>query len=86
MENVPQFLRSFEHGEIMGMTQAMGFKVWGSVLCSGDYGVPQTRCCAIINCKFLDPATMFPPRTLIDPLRNGTQTSFLQADPLLVAV
>jgi len=82
MENVPQLLGSFEHGEIMGMAQAMGFKVWGAVLCAADYGVPQTRRRAIIiGCKFLDPATVFPPRkTHFDPSRNGAQTSFLQAD------
>jgi DNA (cytosine-5)-methyltransferase 1 len=40
MENVPQILDSFEHGEIMGTAEAMGFKCWGAVLCAADYGVP----------------------------------------------
>ena len=82
MENVPQLLGSSEHGEILDVAQAMGFKVWGAVLCAADYGVPQTRRRAIIiGCKFLDPATVFPPRkTHFDPSRNGAQTSFLQAD------
>lgn len=82
MENVPQLLGSFEHGEIMGTAEAMGFKVWGSVLGAADYGVPQTRRRAIIiGCKFLDPAAVFPPRkTHFDPSKGGAQTSFLQAD------
>jgi len=63
MENVPQLLGSFEHGEIMGMAEAMGFKVWGDVLCAADYGVAQTRRRAfIIGCKFFDPKFVFPPR------------------------
>jgi DNA (cytosine-5)-methyltransferase 1 len=43
MENVPQLLGSFEHGEIVGTAEAMGFNVAGSILCAADYGVPQTR-------------------------------------------
>ena len=63
MENVPQLLGSFEHGEIIGTAEAMGFKVWGDVLCAADYGVPQTRRRAfIIGCKLFDPAFIVPPR------------------------
>lgn len=63
MENVPQLLGSFEHGEIIGMAQAMGFKVWSDVLCAADYGVPQTRRRAfIIGCRIIDPRVLFPPR------------------------
>jgi DNA (cytosine-5)-methyltransferase 1 len=82
MENVPQLLGSFEHGEIMGMAEAMGFKVWGAVLCAADYGVAQTRRRAfIIGCKFFDPKLMFPPRkTHFDPSKGGVQVSYLQAD------
>jgi DNA (cytosine-5)-methyltransferase 1 len=82
MENVPQLLGSFEHGEIMGMAEAMGFKVWGDVLCAADYGVPQTRRRAfIIGCKFFDPGLVFPPRrTNFDPSKGAVQTSLLQAD------
>jgi DNA (cytosine-5)-methyltransferase 1 len=82
MENVPQLLGSFEHGEIMGTAEALGFKCWGEVLCAADYGVPQTRHRAIIlGCKFFDPAQVFPPRkTHFDPRKGGVQTSFLQAD------
>jgi len=81
MENVPQLLGSFEHGEIMGTAEAMGFKCWGEALCAADYGVPQTRRRAfIIGCKFFDPAQMFPPRkTHFDPRKGAAQTSFLQA-------
>jgi DNA (cytosine-5)-methyltransferase 1 len=82
MENVPQLLASFEHGEIMGMAEEMGFKVWGAVLCAADYGVPQTRKRAfIIGCKFFDPTLVFPPRkTHFDPSRNGRQGALLQAN------
>jgi len=77
MENVPQLLGSFEHGEIIGTAEAMGFKVWGDVLCAADYGVPQTRRRAfIIGCKLSDPAFMFPPRkTHFKPNNNGKQLS-----------
>jgi len=80
MENVPQLLGSFEHGEIMGTAEEMGFKCWGEVLCAADYGVPQTRRRAfIIGCKFFDPAKVFPPRrTHFDPRKGGMQPSFLQ--------
>jgi DNA (cytosine-5)-methyltransferase 1 len=72
MENMPQLLGSFEHGEIIGMAEAMGFKCWGEVLSAADYGVPQTRRRAfIIGCKFFDPAQVFPPcMTHFDP-RKG---------------
>lgn len=75
MENVPQLLGSFEHGEIMGTAEAMGFKVWGDVLCAADYGVPQTRKRAIIiGCKFFDPILIFPPRkTHFNPNGNHQQ-------------
>lgn len=75
MENVPQLLGSFEHGEIMGMAEAMGFKCWGEVLSAADYGVPQTRRRAfIIGCKFFDPSQVFPPRrTHFDSRKGGAQ-------------
>ena len=77
MENVPQLLGSFEHGEIIGTAEAMGFKVWGDVLCAADYGVPQTRRRAfILGCKLLDPALVFPPRkTHFHQNNNGKQLS-----------
>ena len=82
MENVPQLLGSFEHGEIVGTAEAMGFNVRSAILCAADYGVPQTRRRAIIiGCKRLDPAAVFPPcKTHFDPSKKGVQTSFLQAD------
>jgi DNA (cytosine-5)-methyltransferase 1 len=82
MENVPQLLGSFEHGEIVGTAEAMGFKISGAVLCAADYGVPQTRRRAIIiGAKFIDPELAFPPRkTHFDPSKGGAQTSFLLAD------
>ena len=82
MENVPQLLGSFEHGEIMGMAEAMGFEVWGHVLCAADYGVPQTRRRAfIIGCKFFDPKLLFPPRkTHFGPVKGGTQISLLESN------
>ena len=62
MENVPQLLGSFEHGEIVGTAESMGFKVRSAILCAADYGVPQTRKRAIIiGSKNLDPEAVFPP-------------------------
>lgn len=82
MENVPQLLGSFEHGEIIGMAEAMGFQCWGEVLSAADYGVPQTRRRAfIIGCKFFDPAQVFPPhKTHFDPRKGSVQISLLQAN------
>lgn len=79
MENVPQLLGSFEHGEIMGTAQAMGFKVWGAALSAADYGVPQRRRRAIIiGCRFFDPSHIFPPRkTHCDPSKEAAQAAFL---------
>jgi len=82
MENVPQLLGSFEHGEIMGMAEKMGFKVWGDLLCAADYGVPQTRKRAfIIGCKFLDPKLVFPPRrSHFNPTTTTLQMDFFQSN------
>lgn len=63
MENVPQLLGSFEHGEIIIAAQALGFKLAWAKLCAADYGVPQTRWRAfIIGCRFADPKNIFPPK------------------------
>jgi len=72
MENVPQLLGSFEHGEIIGVAEAMGFKVTDAKLLAADYGVPQVRYRAfIVGCLFADPAEVFPPpKTHFNP-RNG---------------
>jgi DNA (cytosine-5)-methyltransferase 1 len=85
MENVPQLLNSFEHGEIMGTAEAMGFKVWGDVLCAADFGVPQTRRRAfIVGCKFFNPAHVFPPRkTNFSPSKNGVQAAFFEGNGYL---
>jgi DNA (cytosine-5)-methyltransferase 1 len=74
MENVPQLLGSFEHGEILGMAQALGFKVYSEKLLAADYGVPQIRYRAfIVGCTFCEPQKFFPPpKTHFNP-RNGTQ-------------
>lgn len=82
MENVPQLLGSFEHGEIVGTAEAMGFKVWGDILCAADYGVAQTRRRAfIIGCKFFDPKLVFPPhKTHFNPLKATEQFSLLHAN------
>ena len=75
MENVPQLLGTFEHGEIVGVAESLGFKVWQDKLIAADYGVPQTRTRAfIIGCKFADPTVLFPPRkTHFNPNGNGKQ-------------
>jgi DNA (cytosine-5)-methyltransferase 1 len=79
MENVPQILGSFEHGEIVGVAESMGFKVWSDVLCAADYGVPQTRKRAfILGCKFLDPRFLFPPRkTHFNPKNHESSPMYL---------
>jgi len=73
MENVPQLLGTFEHGEIVEAARSLGFQVWQNKLIAADYGVPQTRTRAfIIGCKFADPALLFPPRkTHFNPNGNG---------------
>lgn len=78
MENVPQLIGTFEHGEIAGLAQAMGFKVWQGKLLAADYGVPQLRLRAfIIGCRFSDPSVLFPPRkTHYKPDSGGVQLSF----------
>lgn len=75
MENVPQLLGTFEHAEIVGVAESLGFKVWQEKLVAADYGVPQTRKRAfIIGCKFTDPSILFPPRkTHFNPNANATQ-------------
>ena len=77
MENVPQLLGSFEHGEIIGKAEEMGFKLAWAKLCAADYGVPQTRWRAfIIGCDFADPAEVFPPKkTHYNPNGNGNSSS-----------
>ena len=63
MENVIQLLGSFEHGEIVGVAEKLGFSVWSDKLCAADYGVPQTRWRAfVIGCKVAEPRDYFPPR------------------------
>jgi DNA (cytosine-5)-methyltransferase 1 len=75
MENVPQLLGTFEHGEIVGIAEALGFKVCQDKLIAADYGVPQTRKRAfIIGCKFADPSILFPPRkTHYNPATKSKQ-------------
>jgi DNA (cytosine-5)-methyltransferase 1 len=77
MENVPQLLGTFEHGEIVGAAESLGFKVRQDKLIAADYGVPQTRTRAfIIGCKFTDPSIVFPPRkTHFNPNGNGKQAT-----------
>jgi DNA (cytosine-5)-methyltransferase 1 len=63
MENVPQLLDTFEHGEIMETARRLGFEAWPAKLMAADYGVPQNRVRAfILGCKFADPKAVFPPR------------------------
>jgi DNA (cytosine-5)-methyltransferase 1 len=75
MENVPQLLGTFEHGEIVEAARALGFQVWQDKLIAANYGVPQTRTRAfIIGCKFADPSVLFPPRkTHFNPNGNCKQ-------------
>lgn len=78
MENVPQLIGTFEHGEITGVAESLGFKVRHAKLLAADYGVPQLRLRAfIIGCRFADPAPLFPPRkTHCKPNSGGVQITF----------
>lgn len=72
MENVPQLLNTFEHGEIKESARQMGFMTADGVLCAADYGVPQTRHRAfILGCNFRDPSTVFPPKKTNFNPKNG---------------
>ena len=72
MENVPQLLGSFEHGEIVGIAEKMGFTVVAAKLCAADYGVPQIRYRAfLVGCKFADPGLVFPPKKTHYNTKNG---------------
>jgi len=75
MENVPQLLGTFEHGEIVGVAESLGFNIWQDKLIAANYGVPQTRTRAfIIGCKFANPSILFPPRkTHFNPNGNDKQ-------------
>jgi len=62
MENVPQLIGTFEHGEIAEAAKAAGYKVAWVILNAADYGVPQTRRRAfIIGTKVGDLGKVFPP-------------------------
>ncbi len=80
IENVSQILGTFEHGEIVGAAEKLGFTVWHGKLCAADYGVPQTRWRAfIVGSRISDPRLIFPPRkTHYNPNGNG-KLSFLNA-------
>ncbi|MBD3344946.1 MAG: DNA (cytosine-5-)-methyltransferase [Chitinivibrionales bacterium] len=79
IENVPQLLGTFEHGEIVGIAEKLGFKVDSGKICAADYGVPQTRIRAIIiGSRVGDPSFLFPPRrTHYNPNGNGHYQSKL---------
>lgn len=79
IENVPQLLDSFEHGEIVGVAEKMGFKVASDKLNAANYGVPQTRTRAIIiGSKIGDPNILLPPRkTHFNPNGNGNKQADL---------
>ena len=77
MENVPQLLESFEHGEIVEIARSLGFKMRWAKLCAADYGVPQVRWRAfIVGCKFADPAPVFPPKKTHFKPDNGYRKAF----------
>jgi len=72
MENVPQLLSTFEHGEIKEAARQLGFTTADAILCAADYGVPQTRHRAfIIGCRFKDPSVVFPPKKTHFNPKNG---------------
>jgi DNA (cytosine-5)-methyltransferase 1 len=79
MENVPQLLDSFEHGEIVELAKSLGFKLRWAKLCAADYGVPQVRWRAfIVGCKFADPGEVFPPKKTNYNINNGYRKAFTE--------
>jgi DNA (cytosine-5)-methyltransferase 1 len=75
MENVPQLLGSYEHGEIREAARRLGFHIADDKLCAANYGVSQTRWRAfIVGCKFADPNTVFPPKKTHRSPGNGRQS------------
>jgi DNA (cytosine-5)-methyltransferase 1 len=77
MENVPQLLESYEHGEIVEYARLLGFKLRAAKLCAADYGVPQIRWRAfIVGCRFADPSTVFPPKKTHYKPSNGYRKAF----------
>lgn len=87
MENVPQLLESFEHGEIVEYARSLGFKTRSAKLCAADYGVPQVRWRAfIVGCRFADPAAVFPPKKTHYKPDNGYRKAFSEEfDAYIVA-
>lgn len=87
MENVPQLLNTFEHGEIKETARQMGFITADAVLCAADFGVPQTRHRAfILGCNFKDPSTVFPPkRTNFNPKNNFSKDLSKKMDAYIEA-
>lgn len=80
IENVAQLLGTFEHGEIVGTAEKMGFRVVSGKLCAANYGVAQTRTRAIIiGSKTGDPSMLFPPRkTHFNPDRKADRCNTLE--------
>jgi DNA (cytosine-5)-methyltransferase 1 len=79
MENVPQLLDSFEHGEIVELAKSLGFKLRWAKLCAANYGVPQVRWRAfIVGCKFADPSEVFPPKKTNYNINNGHRKAFTE--------
>lgn len=73
MENVPQLLGSIEYKEIVDAAKELGFQTASGKLLAADYGVPQLRWRAfIVGCRFVHPATVFPPKKTHFNLNNGT--------------
>jgi len=85
MENVPQFLGSREHRDVLDTAAALGFQTASAVLCAADYGVPQTRHRAFVvgSCD-RNPAEVFPPpRTHIAPAAVGRRRFEGLGDPYI---
>ena len=84
IENVPQLLGTFEHGEIVGMAEKLGFKVVSNKLCAADYGVPQTRIRAIIiGSKWEIPLLFFPRAKPISILMGMVVIKTLLISPVM---
>jgi len=77
LENVPPLLKSAEYEEMVRVAGRLGYRVEGRVLNAADYGVPQTRCRAIvIGSRIGDPS--FPEPTHGDPEKRTLLNGHLQ--------
>lgn len=78
MENVPQFLGSYEDGELTEVSRYLGYRLTKINLCAADFGVPQIRWRAFIigskiHCNCSD---IIPKATHKNPNYNNARSQY----------